>query len=173
MGPVGHAAAAYLVWTAITHVSGDRSPSLAEFWVVIVGSQFPDIVDKPLAWTFGFLPSGRSLAHSLATITVLLIVLERVVPDDRRHLVTAAAVTLVGHSLADTIVPIIEGRYAYTRYLLWPLVEQPPYDTTRSIVQQLLTGLSTEVLAVQGLLAVLVATIWIVDGRPGIPSRPN
>lgn len=171
MGPVGHAAVAYLVWTGVTHVWGDRAPSVPEFWVVVVGSQFPDLVDKPLAWTVPILPSGRSLGHSLVTIAVLLAVLHRIVPDDRRNLLAALGVTLVGHSLGDAVIPITEGRYAYVRFLLWPLVSQPPYDTDRSILQQLLSGVPTEVLGLQTLLAALVLTVWLVDGRPGLPSR--
>lgn len=40
--------------------------------LVLAGTQIPDIIDKPLAWTFGVLPSGRMFAHSIVLSGPLL-----------------------------------------------------------------------------------------------------
>ncbi|WP_135305894.1 metal-dependent hydrolase [Haloarcula amylovorans] len=169
MRPDIHAGLAYLAWTAYTHLSATRPPTDAEFWVVIFGSQFPDLVDKPLAWTFGVLPSGRSLGHSLLTAAILVVVLRRYLSRDRDVLVTAFAVSVVGHDLLDAIPPLQRGQPAYVRYLLWPVVDQPPYDTSRSLLDSLVGGMFHGEWGLSSLAILLVALVWIADGTPGLP----
>lgn len=59
MLPLGHLAFAYLWYVAYAAVGTHRLPAR-----LAVGSQFPDLVDKPLAY-LGVLTYGRSLAHSV------------------------------------------------------------------------------------------------------------
>ena len=63
MWPWEHAAVAYLCWAALDRRAA-RSEGAAVV-AVLVGSQFPDLIDKPLSWVFQVLPTGQSLAHSL------------------------------------------------------------------------------------------------------------
>jgi hypothetical protein len=55
----------YLLWTGWAHLREGRSPTGTEFRLVVFAAVLPDLIDKPLAWTFGVLPSRRSFAHSL------------------------------------------------------------------------------------------------------------
>lgn len=65
MRPLEHFALAALPVTAYTLVRYQRLPAGYEVLILLVATQLPDIIDKPLAWTVGFLPSGRMLAHSI------------------------------------------------------------------------------------------------------------
>lgn len=68
MWPWGHAAVGYLLYRVLGRTSGrtggDGPPSGPAVVALGVGTQFPDLVDKPLSWSFDLLPAGRTLAHS-------------------------------------------------------------------------------------------------------------
>jgi len=71
MWPWGHLAVGYLLWSVLVRDRRFRPPTGAETLLLAVGTQFPDAVDKPLAWSLGVLPNGRSLAHSVFLATAL------------------------------------------------------------------------------------------------------
>ena len=57
MWPWGHLVFGYLLYLLVrprAWRNGDRFAVI----VLMIGTQVPDIVDKPLAWWFGVLPSG-------------------------------------------------------------------------------------------------------------------
>ena len=62
--PLGHAALAYLLYSGLVLSRTRRRPRYLACVPLAVGSQFPDLVDKPLAYV-GVLSYGRSLAHSV------------------------------------------------------------------------------------------------------------
>ncbi|PSQ27664.1 hypothetical protein BRD03_05435 [Halobacteriales archaeon QS_9_68_17] len=64
MWPWGHLAVGYLLYAASSRRQRARPPDGAETILIAFGTQFPDLGDKPLAWTVSVLPNGRSLAHS-------------------------------------------------------------------------------------------------------------
>ncbi|RLM56889.1 metal-dependent hydrolase, partial [Halorubrum sp. Atlit-26R] len=64
MLPLGHLAFAYLWYALYAASSTHRLPARLALLPLAVGSQFPDLIDKPLAY-IGVLTYGRSLAHSL------------------------------------------------------------------------------------------------------------
>ncbi|MFC7095841.1 metal-dependent hydrolase [Halobaculum marinum] len=169
MGPVGHAIVAYLAWTTFTHLRGGRSPTTPEVWLVALGSQFPDLVDKPLAWSLSVLPAGRSLGHSLFTVVALAILLRRLVPPDRHSLIVPFLAAILTHDLTDAIAPLNRGEPEYVAYLMWPVVEQPQYDPPPPLLaafgESVLHGLSGTGVVV---IAVTVA-VWLADGAPGLP----
>lgn len=74
MWPWGHAAVGYTLYSAFSRMYYRKPPSDAAALVVLFGTQLPDFNDKPLAWTFDVLPTGRSLGHSLLTAAVILII---------------------------------------------------------------------------------------------------
>jgi len=74
MWPWGHAAVGYLAYS-LGYRASDRRLTGAAVIALGVGTQFPDLIDKPLGWTFGVLPGGRTLAHSLLTVAVVAVVL--------------------------------------------------------------------------------------------------
>ncbi|WP_284033485.1 metal-dependent hydrolase [Halobaculum lipolyticum] len=70
MLPWTHAAFGYLLLLAVVLLLGRRF-SRAELLAVLVGTQLADVIDKPLAWWFDVVPSGRSLGHSLLFVVPL------------------------------------------------------------------------------------------------------
>ncbi|MDS0295304.1 metal-dependent hydrolase [Halogeometricum luteum] len=168
MIPYAHAAIGYLLWTGITHLSDGRPPGHAEVWLLLLGTQFPDIVDKPLAWTFGVLPSGRSLGHSLFTVAVVFAVLYAVGTRlGRKNLALAFGAGHLSHSLADVYPFLFQARYEYLGYLVWPILSGPP-DAGKSFAAYLQRLSLQSFLSVQALLAALIVAIWVADGMPGL-----
>lgn len=172
MLPWAHAAIGYLLWTGITHSLGGRPPTDREVWALLLGTQFPDLIDKPLAWTVGVLPSGRSLAHSLFAVAAAFAALSTVGRRwIRRGLAVAFAVGHLSHSLADVYRPLREGRYGDLGYLLWPLLNGPADGAGRSIVGHFRELSPASFLGYQSLIAALLVAVWLYDGAPGLPLR--
>lgn len=65
MWPWEHLAVGYIGYSLSVRLAGRGVPRPRPVVALAVGTQFPDLVDKPLSWTLGVLPSGHSLAHSL------------------------------------------------------------------------------------------------------------
>ncbi|WP_254272281.1 metal-dependent hydrolase [Haloarcula marina] len=63
--PWEHAFVGYVSYSLFVHAVYRASPTSASTIVVGVGSLFPDLVDKPLAWELGIFPSGYGIAHSV------------------------------------------------------------------------------------------------------------
>ena len=79
-----------------------RLPSKNMIFVVSVGSQFPDLVDKPLAHTVALLPSGRVFMHSLPfAIPISILVLWYGIVTDRPALSDGFVFSYVIHIFAD------------------------------------------------------------------------
>jgi len=128
MFPWTHAAFGYLLLVCLGLVL-HRQLSKAELVAVLVGTQFADFLDKPLAWGFAVLPSGRSLAHSLL-IAVPLAVGILAVAWYRSHPEVGVAFGLgyASHLLGDTYVAIYYWRVEEFTFLLWPVLPAYPYD---------------------------------------------
>lgn len=128
MLPWTHAAVGYLLLVGLWLALG-RRVSKAELVAVLVGTQLADLVDKPLAWWFGVLPAGRSLAHSLL-FAVPLTALVVGVAWRRRHPEVGAAFGLgyLSHLAGDVYVAVYYWRVEEFTFLLWPLLPPYPYD---------------------------------------------
>jgi hypothetical protein len=140
--PLGHAAVAYLAFLPVAVAVGRRLPAGSSIGPLLVASQAPDLVDKPLAYA-GVLPSGRSFGHSLLTaaaVAVLLVALSRAAGMsaadgpysdwDREFLRVgplAVAVGLGSHLLADSYRALLAGDVRRVSYLGWPLASAPRY----------------------------------------------
>jgi len=178
MWPWGHLAVAYLVYVVYTRRDPTRRQTAAPLTALAVGSQFPDLIDKPLAWTFGILPSGRSLAHSLFTLFILAVVLHQLAVRYRRtDLSEAFTIGAFAHTLTDMSPTAVAGllggdltQFRWLRFLVWPLQPPPPYANDTSFVEQF-ASLSAEpyVLFQFGLFGLAVA-VWIAHGAPGLRS---
>ncbi|EJN57070.1 hypothetical protein HSB1_44560 [Halogranum salarium B-1] len=172
MLPWAHAGIGYLLWSVLTRYRERRPPSDLEAWVLLFGTQFPDLVDKPLAWTFGILPSGRSLGHSLFTLSGLFVVGYVVSKRwGRTNLVVAFGVGSFSHTFADTYRILLEERYASLGYLLWPILRTPGEDMQRSIIDHFRGASFGVSFSIQLLLALVVALVWFRDGAPGLPTH--
>lgn len=128
MLPWTHAAFGYLLLLSVA-VLLRRRLSRAELVAVIVGTQLPDLVDKPLAWWFSVLPSGRSLAHSLL-VAVPLSVLVLSVAWYLSHPEVGFAFGLgyASHLIGDSYVALYYWIPEEFSFLLWPILPAYPYD---------------------------------------------
>ncbi|WP_276272974.1 metal-dependent hydrolase [Haloarcula litorea] len=168
MWPWGHAAVGYLVYSLGVRAAG-RTPRDRPVLALAVGTQFPDLVDKPLGWTLGVLPGGRSLAHSLLTLAVVGVVLAALVRRlGGRDVAVSFVVGAVSHTLADGVSAVVAGEYGLLTYLLWPVLAMPEYSTEPSFAAHLATlGLDGAMAAELALVGLAVVS-WQLDGRPGL-----
>ena len=60
MWPWGHLALGYLLHSPLARARFGRPPTDRATLLLVIGTQLPDLVDKPLAWWLGVLPAGRS-----------------------------------------------------------------------------------------------------------------
>ena len=171
MWPWGHLAVGYLCYSAWTRVRSGRDPVGVETVVVALGTQFPDLIDKPLAWTFELLPSGRSLAHSLLTavpITLLTFWLCR--REDRESVGVAFAVGYLSHMFVDGIPALLDGAFEYVTYLVWPLLPPPPYEMDASFAEHFRHLEPTPYFLGQLALFALAVGVWARQGWPGVET---
>lgn len=103
---------------------------------LVLGTQLPDLVDKPLAWVFAVLPSGRSFAHSLFFAAALAAV---AVYAGRRYQRLDASFALVfgdlTHLALDAWEPYSLHQYRQLGFLFWPLTPSPYYDEPTNLMQ--------------------------------------
>ncbi|MFC6954600.1 metal-dependent hydrolase [Halorubellus litoreus] len=136
MWPWGHLGLGYLLARASVPTDQVRG---AHLLAVALGTQFPDLVDKPLAWTFTILPSGRSLAHSVFALVVVVgfawVVCRRY---DRPTLAVVFGIGYASHLLGDSLHALVGLEWEFLTFLVWPLLELPPYENDSSFVSHFL-----------------------------------
>jgi hypothetical protein len=132
MLPLGHAALGYLLYAGYVCASTDRLPLRYTIVPLAIGTQLPDLVDKPLAY-LDMLTYGRSLAHSvffMAAATVLvwqatIRLNERFEPGWRAAVCQgtplAFAIGYAGHLVGDAYGAVVAGDPSQSRFLLYPL----------------------------------------------------
>ncbi len=168
MWPWGHLAVGYLLYSLGRRWRGGR-PGFPEAALVALGTQAPDLVDKPLAWSLGVLPAGRTLGHSLLVAAVVLAVCHAVVaPRYGRLPVVAFGVGYLSHLLADLPPELLAGEVGRASYLLWPLLAPPPYELEPSFVAHLQAYELGPYEAFQLLLFGVAVGVWYRDGAPGL-----
>ena len=136
MDPVTHAAVAYLLYVAYAAVTTRRLPARWALVPVAVGSQFPDLIDKPLAY-WGVLAYGRSLAHSVFSLVIVCgmvwwMLRSDTVPcgdllPDQLCRVAPAAFTIgyAAHLLGDAWRGLLSGDFVSVRFLVYPVFGVP------------------------------------------------
>lgn len=171
MWPWGHLAVAYLSYALYARRRNGRPPRTLPVAALAVGSQAPDLLDKPLAWTFGVLPGGRTLAHSLLFAALLIpAVYALALRTDR---VEAGRAFVTGHlSHLVTDVPpaaVAAGDLSQAGYFLWPLVDAPEEVPVGGILDAILTyyAMGSYEWLQFGLFALAVA-VWYRGGAPGL-----
>ncbi|WP_276251033.1 metal-dependent hydrolase [Haloarcula rara] len=139
-----------------------------------LGTQFPDLVDKPLAWAFGVLPAGRSLAHSVVTAAVVsAVVLYVAGRRDRADPALAFVVGYGSHLAGDALPKLPAGEFDSLTFLLWPLLPLPDYDGADPVVANFAEVAAEPVASLltspdRLALLVLVVALWGADGFPGV-----
>ena len=172
MWPWGHLAVGYLLYTLYTRTRYGHRPLAIATIFLVVGSQFPDLIDKPLSWTFGILPTGRTLAHSLLfAVPVSVGVYEACKRHDRLHTEWGIAFVIgtLSHVIVDALPALLWGDPTEARFLLWPLLSVPGYEgESPSIVGAFLTLDLSPHLLFEFVLVALALAIWWRDGLPGL-----
>lgn len=169
MWPWAHLAVGYLVYAAIVRYRGRRVPGDVPALAVALGTQAPDLVDKPLAWYLPVLPGGRSLAHSVfamavvvgATVTVLRY-------RGRATAAVAFAVGYLTHPIADAVDPVLAAEYADLAFLLWPVVALPQHEGPSGLFAVIQRTEFTVLFALQIAITVVGVAVWLYQGRPGV-----
>ncbi len=180
MWPWEHLAFGYILYSLAHRIVMRRGVSTPAALTVAFATQLPDLIDKPLAWTFELLPSGVSLAHSAFFVppaTIVAYLVGRL--TGFRRLWIPFAVAYVSHLFGDGISGIAYGDNPSFSFLLWPL-----YETSSPSRAGLFSnffyyfGNYLETLASpEGMIYVflelgLLGTaflLWLWDGKPGLP----
>ena len=125
---------------ALRRVSGRVAPrvgrpvaahanSRAELLALAVGTQLPDLIDKPLAWGLAVLPGGRSMAHSLLFAAPLVAVAWLLARHwNHGEVAGAFALGYASHLVGDIYLAVAFWRPEEFTFLLWPLAPAYPYD---------------------------------------------
>lgn len=168
----------YLLYSLYSNLRYRDSPTWRESLAVAVGSQLPDLVDKPLAWTFGLVEAGSSIAHSIFALPVVCFAAYWISRRlDNVRLAIAFTIAYLSHLLSDVIYPIVIGRGIEPRVVLWPIASPPPGLGHGGIVEktamyfgryvdQLSTDGLTPYAAFQLGLVGAVVLLWLADGAP-------
>ena len=165
----GHAAVGYLCCSLWLRTRHGRRPPATVVLALALGTQFPDLVDKPLGWTFGVLPSGRAGAHSLLVAVPLLAVLWwRLDGATGRRLRAGFALGYLTHLAGDGLYPLIAGEFADLAFLFWPALALPAYDESSGILAHFLAADITPTLLAEGGLFLAATALWVADGWPGL-----
>jgi hypothetical protein len=179
MWPWEHLAVGYLAYAALVHLVARRPPAGDAVVVLAVATQLPDLIDKPLAWSLAVLPSGASLAHSLAfalPATLVALALARRVGHTR--LGVAFAVGYLLHLPADALYPALLGRGPKVAFLFWPFVPVPAGSASGFLPQfeallstflaYLATPRGTAYLVGEVVLLGSALALYAYDGTPGL-----
>lgn len=166
MWPWEHLALGYLLYSPLTRVVYGRAPDATTVISLAVGTQFPDLVDKPLAWSLGLIPSGRMLAHSVFTTAIVVAVVLYVTRERFTAEGSAFSVGYASHLLGDALASLRAGTYSGMEFLFWPFLGSARPDGETSVIARLLELQPSEVVAADFHLFVLVVSLWAVDGMP-------
>lgn len=170
MWPWGHAAVGYLAYRAWLARTGRPIDGLAVV-ALAVGTQAPDLVDKPLGWYTSVLPAGRSLAHSVLVATVVSAVAWSVVRRADRPVVGGAfALGYWAHLVADSYHAALTGEFGALAFLAYPFVELSPEPPGVGLLYLLRRLELTPFLAFELLLTVVAVVLWVRDGVPGLDA---
>lgn len=135
--PLGHAAVAYLFYVVYAAATTRRLPARWALVPLALGSQFPDLVDKPLAYV-GVLTYGRSLAHSVFSLIVVSGLVWLVTRQFKKRweatdwreqlrVLFPAAFTVgyVSHLFGDVYRLVLSRQFLEGRFLLYPIYAVP------------------------------------------------
>jgi hypothetical protein len=170
MWPWGHLLFGYLLYSLTQHLWARRRPTAGATLALALGTQFPDLVDKPLAWGLGVLPSGRSLAHSLFVAGVVAsLVMAYAESRNRGTEGGAFGIGYLSHLVGDSLYVVPARAWDQLAFLLWPAVPAVDYPDESFVAQlaklELPTTLTPETTAFAALAGVVVL-LWLADGAP-------
>lgn len=182
MWPWGHLAIGYVCYRLAAWLFIRWPPTFAIILTLGLATQFPDMVDKPLAYLTPILPEGRAFAHSLlVAVPLCFLVAVVAIRRDSIEIGSAFIVGYLSHLLGDSYQALLAGRFDAVSFLAWPVLSAPDYATqsfighwdklissinTISLAEVATGGLPTVIY--QGLLAIAVIFLWVGEGTPGL-----
>lgn len=178
MWPWEHLTVGYLFYSGYARLVHGEKPGNEDVIVLAFATQLPDVIDKPLAWWLGVLPSGLSLAHSLlfaVPLCLLVVALER--RTDSAAVGPAFSIGYLSHLAGDVVYPFVTTGSVRLRFLLWPLVPSSPVAPA-GFLSQILgflddftlflgTPRGQFYLLVEILLLAIGFGVWVADRFPG------
>ncbi len=169
MWPLGHVAIAYLCYTLSTRLRFDLPPGHLAVLALVFGSQFPDLLDKPLAWYLGVLPTGRTLGHSLlflVPLSILAYLLAR--RYARGEYAIAFAIGALSHTIVDA-APILWDPDETGAHLFWPITPVEAYESgAPSVLGLLVESMRDPYFLSEFVFAAVALVVWRRDGYPGL-----
>lgn len=181
MFPWGHLAVGYAVYSLGTRIGRGCPPDGGAALVLVLGTQLPDLIDKPANWWFGFL-DGRGAAHSLLVIVPLCaLVVLWARRRDRDDVGVALSVGVLTHVAGDAYTAIRVGAWNdVVGFLLWPVFPAPTYPKDsfddhlvewggvfEGLRWDTLGAVLSSSLVLEFVFALLVGVLWAADGFPG------
>jgi inner membrane protein len=138
----------------------DRVAALFDVRLLIIGSLFPDIIDKPLSF-MGF-GTGRSITHTLIVFLFILFTSLFVYLNYRKAFLIPIAIGVFTHLVLDSM-------WQAPQTLFWPLLGALPQPTKHIWLDQfsewwhtLVTNPGTDVSEGIGLLVILIFIAFLL-----------
>ncbi|WP_254820947.1 metal-dependent hydrolase [Haloglomus halophilum] len=183
MWPWGHLALGYLLYSPAVRLLRRRGPAAAGALALALGTQFPDLLDKPLAWVLGVTSQGYTVGHSVfVAVPLAVLVVSLAARHDRTEAGLAFAVGHLSHLLGDVLFAVaLRNPYTIER-VLWPVANLPAGGqraVTGRVLEYAAEWVAYLLATDQGwFVALYVGTLlgafclWLLDGVPGLP-RPS
>jgi len=172
MWPWGHLAVGYALYSLGVRARFRRAPEVWNALACGLGTQFPDLVDKPFAWWIPILPGGRTLGHSLLfavpLVAVLALVAWRYGGGPR---VVAFGFGYLTHLAGDIVEPMLYGSAYELTFLLWPVTPTVVYESEPSVIWHLQHISLTSMFLVELTAGALVGLLWLFDVRAMLSRR--
>lgn len=178
MWPWEHAAAGYLAYSVGKRLLGRGPPGEVATVGLAVGTQLPDLIDKPLSWGLGLFSTGYAVGHSVLVLLPVSLLLVAAAKRSGNRWLVPLLVGYWSHLVTDVLDPLRYGQPPLIGRVLWPVVESDPYDRDRGLgrgvhyLQEFLEGLASSppltVIVLYGLLPLGTVALWVADGRPGL-----
>lgn len=169
--PLEHFIFPLLPLVVYTVVRYRKLPTGNTVLLVLIASQLPDVIDKPLAWMFGLLPSGRMFAHSIVVSGPVLIVgCALAIRRGWGRPSVVFTLTYLSHLVGDFYPILWQGSdYYFFPNLFWPLLEANP-DPNPSFAAHLAGVVTALVLAIGVVVVsacyIVVTFLWNSQARP-------
>lgn len=131
MDPIKHVILSLLPVVCYSILRYRTVPSGVVVSVAVFAGLFADLIDKPLAWQFGLIPSGRMFAHSIVlSIPMLVVVLAVAAHTDRLFFGLVFAWGHLSHIATDFSSVLVRGTDSYWfPNLFWPVLSANPDRT--------------------------------------------
>lgn len=178
MWPWGHLAFAYLLYSLASRAVFDEAPTGGPTLVLAVASQLPDLVDKPLSWTFDVFETGYGAGHSVfVMVPVVAAAAVLASRTGRERYGLAFCVGYPAHLAGDVLLSSALSREVALDQVLWPVVEFSGYAVDKGFVDRfseyflsfaadVLSGDATFYVVLYVFLFTTVFVLWLYDGLP-------